>query len=103
MSGTVSGRVFIDSDVNGTRDEGDESLGTIGLEIEELGKKVYTRNDGTFYFEKIPLGEYTLSVLPDTLPANMRVLGEKQTKVVIAEDDLDIKDIDIPLVYGSEN
>ncbi len=101
MSGTVSGRVFVDPDMNGEYEKGDEPIATIGLEIEKLNKRVYTRSDGTFYFEKIPLGTYIISVLPDTLPANMRVFGEEKFKVLITEDDLDIRGIDIPLVYGS--
>jgi|AntRauTorckE6833_2_1112554.scaffolds.fasta_scaffold01389_2 hypothetical protein len=103
MSGTVSGRVFVDRDVTGTREKDDEPMATIGIEIEELRKKVYTRSDGTFYFEKIPLGEYTLTVLPDSLPANMRVFGEEQFKVIVTEDNLEISNIDIPLVYGNKN
>jgi|GEM_PF-743494 len=100
MTGTVSGRVFVDRELTGVRKPGDDPVVMVGLEIEELGQRVYTGSDGSFYFEKVPLGVYTLSLLEDTLPAALRVYGTEEFTVTVTEENLNIRDIDIPLVYG---
>ncbi len=103
MDGTVSGRIYLDRDATGTRDSGDEPVAWVGLEIVELDKRVYTRNDGTFYFEGIPLGDYTLKVLTETLPGGQRINGPTQFEFRINQDNLNVREIEFPVIYGTVN
>lgn len=100
MSGIISGRVFLDSDLTGTFDEGDELISMVGIEIEELNRRVYTRSDGSFYFENIPLGQYNIRVLSGTLPVGMKLADDDSYEVTIKVDHLNIRNLNIPLVYG---
>ena len=103
MDGTVSGRIYLDRGVTGTREPGDDPISWVGLEIVELNKRVFSRNDGTFYFENIPLGDYTLKVLTETLPGGQRISGPIQYEFSITQDSLNIRGIEFPVIYGTSN
>ncbi len=100
MSGTISGRVFLDSGMTGAFSSADEPVSMIGLEIKELNRRIYTRNDGTFYFDSIPLGSYKIRILPETIPAGMRLMQDEYIQVDIIEDSLNVRNLNISLVYG---
>lgn len=100
INGTVSGRVFIDKNANGIKDENEEYLMWAGMELEGLNKKDYTDQRGEFYFQNVPLGHHPLVILKDSLPNGTKPLNGYSQDIFITEDRLDQHNIDIPIVYG---
>ncbi|MGM0500352.1 MAG: stalk domain-containing protein [Bacillota bacterium] len=100
INGTVSGRIFIDKNANGKKDENEDYLTWVGMEIEGLNKKDYTDKRGEFYFQNVPLGEHTLVVLKESLPSGTKPLNGYSQDINITEDKLDHQGIEIPIVYG---
>lgn len=98
MNGAVSGKVFIDINSNGIYDRGDRPLNWVELELDGA-KKIFTNNDGTFYFENIPLGEHTIVVKEESIPKEMMIVGAKTFTFTIREDALDLSDLQIRIVY----
>lgn len=101
LNGAISGTVFLNQKADGTRGVQDRPLQWIGLTVVENGKTVYTREDGSFYLENIPLGEYTLKILEDSLPPGMRIWGEKEIPFQITSETLLLEAIEIPIIYHS--
>ncbi len=100
INGTVSGKVFIDKNADGIKNENEEYLMWAGMELEGLNKKDYTDQRGEFYFQNVPLGYHPLVVLKDSLPKGTRPLNDYRQDIFITEDRLDHHDIDIPIIYG---
>lgn len=100
INGSISGRVYLDKNANGSRDENEEYLAWAGLSVGNLNKKDYTDQRGEFYFENIPLGYHKLNLLKESLPRGTRPLNGYQRDIYITEDQLDHHDIDIPIIYG---
>jgi len=100
INGTVSGRVFIDKNADGDKDDNEDYLMWAGIELEGLNKKDYTNQRGEFYFQNVPLGYHPLLVLKDSLPTGTRPLKGYKQNIFITEDQLDHHNIDIPIVYG---
>ena len=98
MNGSVSGMVFIDKNANGKKDGDEEPLQWIGFTLNE--KTIYTDKRGEFYFENIPLGEHSLTIIKESLPKGMVSKVGNSFKVKIRKEDLDVRDIFIPLVYN---
>lgn len=101
MEGAISGTIFLDQDVSGTKSSEDKPLEWVQLKIEELNKSVYTKSDGSFYFEDIPLGQYTLKVVHDSLPGGMKVVNKDWQKIEITPENIFQQNIMIPVIYGS--
>lgn len=101
MNGSLAGRAFWDRNISGQFEEGDEGLPLIGIHIVELERNIYTRRDGTFFLENIPLGTYTLKILKETLPLGMNVLGDDTVEVHITKEQLVISDLPIAIGYGT--
>lgn len=99
MNGSISGKAFIDKNANGIRDQGEEVLPWVAIEISEKGKTAFSQKDGSFYLGNIPLGKYTIRVLEDSLPAGMVVADCFQSQVILSKDQLDLKEIEIPVVF----
>lgn len=99
MGGSVSGKVFLDKNANGQMDVGEEPLRLVGLELDGGKKVLYTNKDGTFYFENLPLGQHTLRIVTDTLPAQTGVLQANCCTFVISEGALDVKDCVFPVAF----
>ncbi|MFW5961381.1 MAG: hypothetical protein ACOCRV_00085 [bacterium] len=102
MSGTISGRVYLDRNLSGSRDEEDENISMLGLKIEKLDETVYSDGEGRYYFDNIPLGQYTVKVLSDTIPSEMKLAGDSSFEVNIKEDSLDVRDLNLRLVYKTD-
>ena len=74
-SGTISGRVFNDTDADGVQDLGEP--GTPGAVIELLdanGNVIATTTtgpDGSYTFDHLPDGTYTVRVQPGSVPAGL--------------------------------
>jgi hypothetical protein len=100
INGTVSGNVFIDENVNGSKDENEEYLMWAGLELSGLNRKDYTDQRGEFYFQNVPLGYHQLLLLEESLPKGTKPLNGFEHEIYITEDQLDHHGIDIPIVYG---
>ncbi len=99
MNGALSGKVYMDLNGNGIYDQGDRPLNWVELSLDGGKKKMFTNNDGTFYFENVPLGEHTLAVMEESVPKDMMVVGEKSFTFTLTEDSLDVSDLQIRLVY----
>lgn len=99
MNGSISGKVYIDINSNGVYDQGDKSLNWVELALDGGKHKMFTNNDGTFYFENIPLGEHTMVVKEESLPKEMMLTGEKTFTFILKEDALDVSDLQIRVVY----
>jgi len=100
INGTISGKVFIDKNANGVKDQNDQYLMWAGLEVAGLNKKDYTDQLGEYYFQNIPLGYHQLRLLKESLPSGTRPLNGYTQDIFITEDQLDHHNIDIPIVYG---
>ncbi len=99
MNGSISGKVFLDVNSNGIYDQGDKSLNWVEIALEGGKKKIFTGNDGIFYFENVPLGVHTLTVMEDSIPKEMMLMGEKSFTFTLKEDALDISDLQLRVVY----
>ncbi len=99
VNGVISGRVFLDRDVSGTFSPDDEPLSFVGLYLETLDQKVYTRRDGTFYLENVPLGQHQISVLLETLPFNTRPVSEEPIIVTLSREISGVEGIQVPIIY----
>ncbi len=99
MNGSISGKVYIDINSNGVYDKGDQPINWVELVLDNGQRKIFTNNDGTFYFENIPLGEHTLVVKEESIPKEMMIVGEKSFTLTLKEDALDVSDLQIRVVY----
>ena len=100
INGTVSGQIFIDNNANGIKDEDEEYLMWAGMELVNLNRKDYSDKSGEFYFQNVPLGNHQLVLLKESLPKGTKPLNGYEYEIFITEDNLDIRDIDIPIIYG---
>ncbi|MGM0500771.1 MAG: hypothetical protein ACQERL_11280 [Bacillota bacterium] len=100
INGSISGKVYLDKNANGNKDENEEYLVWAGLSVGNLNKKDYTDQRGEFYFENVPLGYHKLNLLKESLPRGTKPLNGYEHDVYITEDRLDHHDIDIPIIYG---
>jgi hypothetical protein len=99
MNGSIGGKVFVDVNSNGQLDAEDQPLSWVGIMLDNGKQKLFTGNDGSFYFENLPLGTHTIEVLSESLPKEMQIAGAKSFDCKIAETALDVKEILIPAVY----
>ena len=99
MNGAISGKVYLDLNSNGKYDTGDKPLNWVEFSLDGGKKKIFTNNDGTFYFENVPLGEHILEVMEDSIPKDLMIVGEKSFRFTLTEDSLDVSDLQIRLVY----
>jgi len=102
LNGSISGRVFMDRNASGTFDEGDEPLSWVALELATTGENAYSRSNGEFYFENVPLGKHEIKVSTEGLPPNT-VPKEDSITVEIAREDLEKGEILIPIRYRVDN
>lgn len=100
MNGSISGKLFIDVNANGQLDPDEEPLQLVGLYLNDNEKIVYTNNDGTFCFENLSLGKYTVNVLTETIPNTMKLSDSGPLEILITENILDIEDLLIPVIYN---
>jgi hypothetical protein len=100
INGSISGRVYLDKNADGQKNENEEYLDWVGLSIKRLNKKDYTDGRGKYYFENIPLGNHQLEILKDSLPAGLISRNGYQFEIFITEDNLDYRELDIALIYG---
>lgn len=102
LNGSISGKVFLDRNASGTFDEGDEPLQWISLVLNSGEKTVFTRSDGSFYLENIPLGKHEIKVSNEDLPPNTGLVEDKII-VEITREKLEKGEILIPVRYGLNN
>lgn len=96
--GQIKGQVTL-ADAGFAENEAEEiPLSWVKLEIEELNRTTFSRSDGTFSAVGIPLGQYTLRVVEESLPAGTAVQGEGVYKVNITTDNLINQEIEVTLV-----
>jgi hypothetical protein len=99
MNGSIEGKVFVDLNSNGKLDAEDQPLSWVGIMLDNGKQKLFTGNDGGFYFENLPLGTHTIEVLSESVPKEMQIAGAKTFDFTITETALDVKEILIPAVY----
>src|SRR5690606_25530751 len=97
-NGSVSGKVFIDRNANGVPDDGEEALSWVGVILDAGKQKVFTDEDGRFYFDGVPLGTHTLALDSESLPAGLRVAGPEVQTFVLTTEALDVSGLSFPLV-----
>lgn len=103
VNGVISGRVFFDNNQSGTFDQGDEPLSFVGIYIDTLDRVFYTRRDGVFYIENVPLGKHNLKVMPSSLPGLTSVGEKAEFFIEITKEKLFAEGIEIPVVYDFGN
>ncbi|NLM37268.1 MAG: hypothetical protein GX202_03985, partial [Firmicutes bacterium] len=96
-NGSVSGRVFIDGNGNGIQDEEEKHVSWVGVVLDDGAQKVFTDENGRFYFEGVPLGTHTLALDPESLPSGLRPAGPALRTFTLTEEALEISGITIPL------
>ncbi len=99
LNGIISGRIFLDYDGTGVFDAGDEALSFVELYIESLNRTIYTRRDGTFYLENVPLGEHTIRIMSSSLPSYTTAGEMAEFTIQITEEQLAAENIIIPVIY----
>ena len=99
MNGTISGQVYKDENGNGELDINEELIQWVGIVLNNK-KTIYTDNNGEFYFENVPLGQHELTFIEESFPSSMRVRDKNKIVVDITKNSLDVKNIDVPLVYA---
>lgn len=76
---TLLGTVVDDLDRDGARGEDERPLGLVGVELRGPdGATLRTRSsgDGSFFFQRLPPGEYTVALVPSELPRRYEATGE---------------------------
>jgi hypothetical protein len=99
LNGSISGKIFLDKNNNGIQDPEDEPMSWVGVNLD--GKKYdYTDARGEFYFENIALGAHEIEIVNESIPSVLNISGDKIKHIYITKDNLDIRDIIIPLYYN---
>ncbi len=84
-SGVIGDTIYFDTDGDGTQDAGENGMPgidvTISVDFDGDGTPDYTATvatdaAGTYSFDNLPAGEYTISVDPASLPADVRPSGD---------------------------
>ncbi len=87
-SGTISGRVFNDVDGDGTTDAGEPGIpGAIVELVDANGDVVATTTtgpDGTYTFDHLPDGAYSVRVQPGSVPAGLNPTTPTSAPAVVA-------------------
>lgn len=99
LNGSIYGRVFIDANANGEMDQGEKPLDWVGVILDHGVKKIFTSQDGSFYFEGVPLGDHTISLDPESLPADLKAAREAEITILLTEEALDTTELLFPLVF----
>lgn len=98
INGSISGKIFIDENVNGIFDKGELPLQWVGIKLD--GKQTrYTDKRGEYYFGNIPLGEHSITILEKSLPSDMVSKNGDKFEFKITLEKLDIEEIFFPLKY----
>lgn len=96
--GEISGQiVFYDNNV-GKESAEERTLNWVKIEIEEINRVTFSRSDGSFNFRNIPLGEYTIKVVEDSLHEGTKIDGEGIYKVKITPENLMHQELKIELL-----
>ncbi|MGM0421219.1 MAG: MSCRAMM family protein [Bacillota bacterium] len=95
--GALGGRALIAKNDSGERDGEEVPLSRLGLRIEELNRTIFTRGDGTFAVDDLPLGQYTVRVMESSLPEGLTVSGEGIYEVEISPEQPLVQNIEIIL------
>ncbi|MBL9089015.1 MAG: carboxypeptidase regulatory-like domain-containing protein, partial [Planctomycetia bacterium] len=87
-SGTISGRVFNDVDGDGTTDAGEPGIPGAVVELVDANGDVIatttTGPDGTYTFDHLPDGAYTVRVQPGSVPAGLNATTPTSLPAVIS-------------------
>lgn len=95
--GSISGQFVIDEETSDFEVSDELPLYWIEVKVEEINRTVFTRNDGSFYIGNLPLGQYTLKIMRDSLPVETNLVGDFIIDVVVSPEDLSVENIEIPL------
>lgn len=99
LNGSVSGKLFLDKNNNGIKDNNDEALSWIGVTLDGV-KYDYTDERGEFYFENVTLGAHEIEIVSESIPHSLEVAESVSRNIFITKEELDIKNLDIPLYYS---
>ncbi|MDZ7671231.1 MAG: SdrD B-like domain-containing protein [Halanaerobiales bacterium] len=99
LNGSIAGKIFLDKNNNGIQDPEDEAMSWVGVTLDGT-KYDYTDSRGEFYFENVSLGAHKIEIVNESIPAVLNISGDKIKHIYITKDDLDIRDIVIPLHYN---
>ncbi len=84
-SGSIGDTVYFDTDADGTQDSGENGMPnvdvTISVDFDGDGNPDYTATtttdaNGSYVFDNLPAGEYTVSVETSSLPGDVRPSGD---------------------------
>lgn len=95
--GEISGQLLIyDNNVRELAE--DRELSWVKIEIEEINRTTFSRSDGSFNFKNIPLGQYTIRIVEDSLPEGTRVDNQGVYRVNITPENLIYQELKIELL-----
>ncbi len=95
--GEVSGRLFIDNNVNGVFDDHDIPLE--GCIVSLNGKRTWTWEEGKYRFSNVPPGSYRVKV--EYCPQKLTPLNKNFYDIYVMPKDK-IKGLDFPFIQGEE-
>lgn len=99
LNGSVSGKLFLDKNNNGFKDNNDEALSWIGVTLDGV-KYDYTDERGEFYFENVTLGVHEIEIISESIPHSLEVAESVSRNIFITKEELDVNNLDIPLYYS---
>jgi len=99
LNGSISGKLFLDKNNNGVQDNNDEALSWIGVTLDGV-KYDYTDERGEFYFENVTLGAHKIEIIKESIPSSLEVAESLSKNLFITKEELDIRNLDIPLYYS---
>ncbi len=76
-TGSIGDTIYFDGNNNGNQDSGDVGIGGVDVRLDmdldgdgntDYTQTATTQSDGSYLFEDLPAGEYTITVDPTTLP-----------------------------------
>lgn len=96
--GELKGNINLEQKAFADIDREEIALNLIKLEIKELNRIIFSRSDGSFNVKNIPLGEYKLRVIEESLPAGTKLKEQGIYEFNITPDKLINQEIKINLI-----
>ena len=98
--GILTGRVFLDRNRDGIRQDDEPGIGGVRVSVRGAGLGLNANRNGQFTIQNIRQGLYTIGVSTRTLPLGYMVAEDAEPRVTIGEGRR--TDVDIPVILSGQ-
>ncbi|MEO0549405.1 MAG: SdrD B-like domain-containing protein [Pseudomonadota bacterium] len=99
-AGILTGRVFLDTNRDGIRQEDEPGIGGVKVSVRGTGLGLYASRDGNFTIQNIKTGLYTVTVGKRSLPLGYMVAESAEPRVTIGDGRR--TGVDIPIILSGQ-